>query len=292
MDKLFQKENYFPLYQYKDIEKYLQNMANQGMFVVKFKNNHWYFKKDEPKNVAYCVTYTSETTDTTIFETTDEFYATNDKKGWELVVASSKMQIFANTDKEPDAIDKNNAENFQNIKNSLDKMFLFPQLITNICFLFMVIYQSYSMFFRKEVNNASLSILVIIMFSSFIIYNGYYIFDYIHWIKKSIKSINNSEGIIEKTYNNTFKLNMLLKTILTITFCSMIIFIPKHSIIMYGLVATFNLIYIYISHKNIKNYLIENEFPKMAGNIICGIYNIFLIIIFAFLIIVSGIVSG
>lgn len=127
------------LYDYRGVEKHLSAMAAKGWRLEKAGNNFWKYRRAEPAQVRYAVTYSAGASQfnpgpTEGQESLAELCAA---AGWEKVCDWFQMQIFSTEDPDAVPLETDEALRLQNIHRSLGKNFLLTNLILLLLGLFM-----------------------------------------------------------------------------------------------------------------------------------------------------------
>lgn len=274
MDKIFKKINYFPLHHFEDIQNYLNKMANRGMFLIDFQKGNWHFKKSEPKNIKYIINYSEENLEinSKLTENNEDFYPYNNDKTWQLIAINSKIQIFANNEKEPEKFSEDTMEKFENNKNILDKIFLKPNIISIIGFFILMAMQIYSFLILAgaETRVVIIMVLVAILINNF--HSLYNIKDYLSWVKKSKKSIENGGGFVSNIHENTFIINAIMIGIYGLLFVIMLVSCAEQYLFI---MVIWEIILILIGFFKLNDFLLEYEFAKLGRIAICFMYIMF-----------------
>ena len=197
------------------IEEYFEKMAAKGFFPDKTNNFSIHFKKTEPKNVKFAVTYFPSASffDPKPSEKQLAFHDFCEHTGWKLAATDSAMQIFYN--EQPDAvpIETDPLMEFQNYNRTMIKSYL-PFLIIA---LFNGLLQT--VLFAMRVNDNPLTILsnnyqllsqmchTILLCGSSI-----YVISYFLWYKRTLKYIEMHNEI--RSYKNPGHIMLFLLSIM------------------------------------------------------------------------------
>lgn len=119
------------LYDYRGVENHLSAMAAQGWRLEKAGNTLWKYRRAEPAQVRYAVTYSAGASQfnpgpTEGQESLAELCAA---AGWEKVCDWFQMQIFSTEDEHAVPLETDEALRLENIHRSLGKNFLLTNLI-------------------------------------------------------------------------------------------------------------------------------------------------------------------
>lgn len=119
-----------PIYELDAIGKYLENMAEQGLFLVKHSRMYWKFRKAEPRKVHYYVDVFDKATmfDTRPEAETIDYIEYCKSCGWEHILTEGKLQFFISYDENPIDIQTDSEQRL----NSIHKMSRGSAIITPI----------------------------------------------------------------------------------------------------------------------------------------------------------------
>ena len=127
---------------YEAIEKHLTKMAKRGWFLESIGTFLWTYRKDEPQDLTYEVTYFSEASDFNPYPTDNQeaYYEYCEAAGWNLVASKDKLQIFSTARENPTPIESDEALKFKTIHKSMRKsLFLTSGLLVLLSLPFMII---------------------------------------------------------------------------------------------------------------------------------------------------------
>ena len=184
---------------YQNLEQKLEEYAAQGLCLKKFNSFLWSFEKTQPQKLKYTITYFSEGS---IFnpDYTDNqltYYEYAEASGWNLVCERDKIQIFSSVLEEPVPLETDEREKLENIHQCMKKSLLFPQVILLLCWIANLIIRIPSIFIRPtDILANSLQLTTVLMMAIIVSITAYTLFDYYSWYKRSKKSIELGEGII------------------------------------------------------------------------------------------------
>ena len=120
---------FFSFYDHTGIEAHLERMAEQGWLLEKIGNFTWHYRRIEPKQVTFSVSYFPRASafDPGPSEEQEMFYDFCRHTGWTLAAASGQMQVFYNERGNPVPIDTDPALEVEAIHRSAKKSFLVSQ---------------------------------------------------------------------------------------------------------------------------------------------------------------------
>lgn len=119
----------FSFYDQQAIQEKLEDMARRGWFLEKTGSFAWTYRRGEPKELRFCVTYFPAASDfdpgPTEGELTKVDYCRQD--GWELVARWGVMQIFSSENPDAVPIETEPVAQVENLRRSMRKNVLIPQ---------------------------------------------------------------------------------------------------------------------------------------------------------------------
>lgn len=110
------------------VERHLEKMARKGWRLEKAGNPFWTYRKAEPANLHYAMTYfpTASVFDSDPTEEQETYADYCAAAGWELVSAYGPLQIFVNERPHPVPIETDEREKLAAIHGAMKKMLLLP----------------------------------------------------------------------------------------------------------------------------------------------------------------------
>ncbi|CDX03849.1 DUF2812 domain-containing protein [Desulfitobacterium hafniense] len=185
---------------YKDIEIKLEKLAAKGLFLEECGAFLWTFRKGEPKSLKYTVTYFSEGSvfnpDITDNQQTYLDYAK--AAGWNFVTQFNQMQIFYSEADNPIPFETDEKEKFDNIKRCMKKSFLPSIMIMMLVCVFNLVVQFNSFQLNPiEFLSDPGRLFSAAMILAVVIYEVYFLLDYLIWCKRSERSIAGGGECVE-----------------------------------------------------------------------------------------------
>ncbi|MEY8387061.1 DUF2812 domain-containing protein [Oscillospiraceae bacterium 38-13] len=185
--------NTYCLYDYRGVENHLSAMAAQGWRLEKAGNSLWKYRRAEPANLRYAVTYNAGASQfnpgpTEGQQSLEDLCAA---AGWEKVSDWFQMQIFATEDPAAVPLETDEALRLENIHRSMRKNFLPSNIILLLLGLLMSASLVYSLVSGKILRllssnahlfSGSLYLLVSLL-------GAYTLTHYYRWRKASRRSI-------------------------------------------------------------------------------------------------------
>ena len=212
MDKKFQ----FNWYQANDaaaMERKLEKMAEKGWLLDEMTNWGFRYRRGEPGEVHYAVTYFPQAS---VYDAgpTEEQQTYADycaAAGWEFVSNWGPLQIFRSTRANPVPIETDEAEKLQAIHKSMLKTLvlsygmLLAVWIMNLALRFSSIKRNPLGFFSS---NQELLFMGFLLF--FVLQLAFILVDYFVWYLRSKKSVERGEGCLQPHTRLRFWLSMVL----------------------------------------------------------------------------------
>lgn len=187
---------------YKETELKLEKLAAKGLLLEKCGPFLWTFRKSEPQNVTYTVTYFSEGSifNPDISYQQQRYIDKAKATGWHHVTELNQLQIFCNHSDNPIPFEPNEKEHFDNIKKSMNKSYLPSILIMILLFMFHLYIFFDSFRFDPIVFLSDPMRLILLSISvTGLIYNLYSLLAYFIWCKRSERSIARGGGCVQNT---------------------------------------------------------------------------------------------
>ncbi|MBE5893710.1 MAG: DUF2812 domain-containing protein [Lachnospiraceae bacterium] len=127
----------FTFYDRTGIQAYLEKMAAKGWMLEKVNNFYWQFRRIEPKEMHFAVTYFPKASefDPEPGEDQKYFYAFCEQAGWKFIAQTAQLQIFYNEAENPVPIETDACVELENINRSAKGNFLIAQSVLALCAL-------------------------------------------------------------------------------------------------------------------------------------------------------------
>ena len=128
MRDIKRRMEYYPSYDRSGIAAHLEAMAAQGWLLERITSSFWYYRRSEPQELHYAVTYDAggSAFDPVPDEAKSEFYELCAHEGWEFVTAFAEMQIFANRRKHPTPLETDPVVELEAIERSAGRRLTRP----------------------------------------------------------------------------------------------------------------------------------------------------------------------
>lgn len=117
---------YFSFYNHTGIEQHFSEMAKKGWLIESISNLYWTYRKIEPKDIHFCVSYYPRASDFDP-EPTEEQQTFHDfcaHTGWQLACTWFQMQVFYNEKESPIPLDTDPIMEVDTLHRACKKNFL------------------------------------------------------------------------------------------------------------------------------------------------------------------------
>lgn len=187
-----QEWNLYQLYDYQGVERHLEAMAARGWRLERIGSAFWTYRRAEPAQVTYAVTYVS---DASLFnprptENQENLDALCAAAGWEKVCDWAQMQIFVSEQSDPVPLETEDAVRIEAIHRSMKKNFLpsnFVLLMLPLLWLFM----AWRDFRRDPVDffSSSNDFFLILLGILLLVLQGANLSAYYRWRRRSLATV-------------------------------------------------------------------------------------------------------
>lgn len=185
---------------YKEIEQKLERYAGKGLVLEKMGPYLWTFKKTEPQNLKYTVTYFAEGSVFNPHPTDNQqtYFDYAKAAGWDFVCEYNQMQIFSSSLENPPEFETDEKEKLENIHECMKKSFVVSQLLMLVVFALNLFLRLNSLTQNPtDFLSSNINLAILLMFFSIILYSSYTLINYYMWYKKSQKSVAMGGSIID-----------------------------------------------------------------------------------------------
>lgn len=192
MDHKKHRIEFFPFYQFGAIERHLEAMARKGWMLDTIGRYFWNYRREEPRELRYAVTYFSGAS---VFDTepTEEQVTYIDycaSAGWQYVAHTAQMLIFV-TDR-PDAvpIETDDEEKYRAICRAMRKNFLPGHIMLLVISLLQIAMQT-STFLRDPIQALATgsSIFTCLSYGLLALYIIFCLLDYFLWKRRTGRAV-------------------------------------------------------------------------------------------------------
>ena len=190
---------------YKEIEQKLELYAKKGLVLEKMGPYLWTFKKTEPQNLKYTVTYFAEGSVFNPHPTDNQqtYFDYAKAAGWDFVCEYNQMQIFCSSHENPPEFETDEKEKLENIHKCMKKSFVVSQLLMLVVFALNLFLRLNSLKRNPtDFLSSNIDLATFLMFFCIILYSSYTLINYYMWYNKSKKSVDMGGSIIEN-FNKT-----------------------------------------------------------------------------------------
>lgn len=121
---------------YKEIEEKLEYNAKKGLVLEKIGPYFWTFKKTEPQDLKYTVTYFAEGSVFNPHPTDNQqsYFEYAKAAGWDFVCEYNQMQIFCSSLQSPPEFETDEEEKLENIHKCMNKSFVVSHVLILLAF--------------------------------------------------------------------------------------------------------------------------------------------------------------
>lgn len=189
--------SFYSFYDISGMQAHLEKMARKGWFLDKITNSFWVYRKGEPKELNYSISYYAKAS---AFESEPSdgqqtFQEFCEYAGWKLVAFNATLQVFANEKQNPTPIHTEPQYEIDEIKR-LAKRYFIPNLYVIIVAIINC-YYSYHMFKSDPIALFTSPIFpgLTIAITLMAIYLGMDFLYYLNWVKKAEIAAQNNEFI-------------------------------------------------------------------------------------------------
>lgn len=206
----YQLQTFF-LFDYAGVEKNLAEMAAKGWQIEKIGTLFWKYRRIEPADMTYSVTYVSNTSDFNPKPTEEQLQLEEycEVAGWRKVCDWNKMNIYCTDVKNPVPIETDEELRLELIKKSMGKAFLPGNYILLAMMLFYALSSAFFLFSSNEGINLKyshdLSWLIVFIFCVWGLFlQTSTLVLYYNWQSKSRKLIENGGACYTSNFYYNF----------------------------------------------------------------------------------------
>lgn len=195
----------FCFYDRTGIEKMLKKQAAKGWMLESIGQLGWKYRRIEPKNVRFAVTYYANASMFDPYPTAGEelYQDFVEHSGWQFVASNAQMQIFFTEEEEPIPIETDPVVELQNIHKAVKKSYLpgyYIMIAAAAMNLMLMAWRLYENFTETLANNANLFTMLcwITLFGMELTE----ILSYYLWRRKALKAAERDGSFVETTNRN------------------------------------------------------------------------------------------
>ena len=204
------------LYDHTGIEKRLKRMAENGWMLEKITSLGWVYRRTEPKNGQFSVTYYPKASefDPELTEGQQLYHEFTAKSGWRFICSSAQMQVFYTEQENPTPIETDPVIQVDNIHSAAKKGFLWSYFL----FLFIGIMNG-ALFIARVLGDpidtlaSSANLFTGICWTLLLLLSVVELTKYFLWFRKAKKAAQHGEFV--DTPSNTRMQLFVLWTVLT-----------------------------------------------------------------------------
>ena len=186
------------LYDHTGIERHLKKMAEKGWMIEKITTLGWVYRRTEPKNVQFSVTYYPKASefDPELTDGQKMYQEFTAKSGWQFICSSAQMQVFYTEQEDPTPIETDPVTQVDNIHNAAKKGFLLSH------FLFLAIgIMNGALFVSRLMNDpidtlaSSANLFTGVCWTLLLLIAVVELTRYFHWLRKAKKAAQHGEFV-------------------------------------------------------------------------------------------------
>ncbi|MBE6111606.1 MAG: DUF2812 domain-containing protein [Peptococcaceae bacterium] len=210
----------FLLFDYRGVEKHLSKMAQNGWKLEEVGRYSWKYRRIEPADLKYAVTYVPDASDlnpepTDNQLTLEEYCA---EAGWEKIGDWEQMQIFCSAEENPIPIETDEKMRLDVIKKSMKKSFL-PGQIAVLVLMFLLLAQQVNLSDPVKFFAQNYKLLLVAFMVYVTIANLANLFSYFNWCRRSEKAVAEGGTCAESpNYQTIQKVTLVLTVLFLIVF--------------------------------------------------------------------------
>ena len=190
----------FSLYDRTGIIEYLEKQAKDGWMLEKIDNNGFKFRRIDPKNLHFAITYLPTLTEFTPLPNDEQMNLFDfcGHTGWKSIESTLQLQVFYNENENPIPIETDALIELETIHKTGKKSFI----LTGYLFVFVAALQLFSAFLRPcDIYNVTF----IILWTVLLIAHSTELLRYYSWRKKALKNAMNDGSFTSSKSNVVFK---------------------------------------------------------------------------------------
>lgn len=194
----------FSFYDHSGISRHFEKMASEGWMIEELSNFGWYYKKIEPQELHFSVTYYPKASefDPEPSEEQKRFYDFCEHTGWKLACYSAQMQIFYNEEEHPIPIETDPIVEVDIIHKACKKSFLPAYVVLLLCSILNgLLFISRVLGDPIGVLSNSVNLSTGICWTILFVYCATELINYFIWHKKAAKVAE--EGVFLETPNTS-----------------------------------------------------------------------------------------
>ena len=212
----------FSFYDQRAMQDKLEEMARQGWMIEQPGNTFWTFRKIEPQELRFCVTYFPKASEFDPGPSTGELIKMDfcAADGWKLAARWGVMQIFYNENKDAVPIETDPVAQVANVDKAMGKNVLRSQAIM----VFLAIYElafQFSRFRRDPVDflASPFYIYQLPLWGMILLASGYEIWYYLNWRKKARRAAEEDGIFLPVQSKMTVSYLLVAFAVLSVALC-------------------------------------------------------------------------
>ncbi len=189
----------FSTYDYCGIARHLKKMAKRGWMLAEIGNYTWTYKRCDPCDARFAVTYFPEASafDPEPGEDQQTYIAYCEEAGWELCACSAKMQVFRAVREDAVEIETDGDVQLKTVHRAMKASYL-PWCLAMLCFGILESAMEIDKILRDPIEYL-LGMHTIVMTAAIVILTGTELLSYGIWYLRAKKSLKNGGGLPKPT---------------------------------------------------------------------------------------------
>lgn len=205
------------LYDYHRIQEKLTRMAAEGWHLEKFTNLFWKFRRGEPKEVRYEITYSAAASAYNSRPTEAEVELADlcAQAGWTLAASYAQVQIYRNEDPNATPLETDEVQKFENLRRNMIKHFI-PQHFWMILLFSVQFLMHGSSTLRDPAARLSSSMLVLVLIgcAGLVIEYGCILVNDLLWLRSAGRAVEVGQTIPPNGFHRKFRWVMGASTVI------------------------------------------------------------------------------
>ena len=196
------------LYDYPYIERFLTNQAAKGWHLEKAGTLLWKFRRGEPKNVRYEVTYSPAASafNSRPTEAEEDLADLCAQAGWIRVTTAAQLQVFRNEDPDATPLETDENQRLQNIRRTMTKHFFPPYLLMIFLYLFQFYMHGRNLLqWPSRTLSSGLTVSTLVMLPMVSVLYLILILDSLRWLRKARRAVDAGEPLPANRFYRWFR---------------------------------------------------------------------------------------
>lgn len=264
------KFEHFSFYDHTGIESHLEEMAADGWLIEKIGGIFWTYKRIEPKNLHFAVTYYPKASvlDPEPLDGQIEFQEYCVKNKWQHICSNGQLQIFYNEEENHVPMETDPIVEVTVIHKAAKRRLL-PSYFILIAIALLQFANDIPLFFSNPIEYLSNSINISAFFNIAFLFilAVMELVKYFHWHRKAYKTAQNGE-FLESHSNKLYEQLILFIVILSVGYTIMSIINVNNKVFSAILLGTYVGIYLIFCSTNVMQHFLKSKGTPKSLNYI------------------------